>query len=193
MKHMLSIAPLFAFLLSVAVSAQAQEPDPAAKEGVEEQAKQIVADTREKVDEIAAKVDESPEAQEASAGILKPIYAIAEYLSFSAFHWLAFGFMVAGVVGFALQLVLAKLVVLSRMGFSLKEFLSDALGLVISLVGLVLTTQAATENSNFTSSPAAVLSATASGVIVGLVFYWWGQTQEIQAVEGRKKQESPKK
>ncbi len=193
MKHMLSIVPLFAFLLSVAVSAHAQEPDPAAKEGVKEQAEQIVADTRDKVEEIAAKVDESPEAQEASAGVLKPIYAIAEYLSFSAFHWTAFAIMVAGVVGFALQLVLAKLVVLSKMGFSLKEFLSDALGLAISLVGLVLTTQAATENSNFTSSPAAVLSATAVGVIVGLIFYWWGQTQEIQAVEGRKKRESPKK
>lgn len=193
MKHMLGIVPLFAFVLSVAVSSHAQEePDPAAKEGVKEQAGQIVTDTREKVEEIAAKVDESPEAQEASAGVLKPIYAIAEYLSFSAFHWLAFAVMIAGVVGFAFQLVLAKLVVLSKMGFSLKEFLSDALGLVISLVGLVLTTQAATENSDFTSSPAAVLSATAVGVIVGLIFYWWGQAQEIQAVEGRRKRESPK-
>ena len=149
MKHLLSIVPLFALLLSVAVSSRAQEPDPAGKESVKEQAEQIVADTREKVEEIAQKVDESPEAQEASAGILKPIYAIAEYLSFSAFHWLAFAVMIAGVVGFALQLVLAKLVVLSKMGFSLKEFLSDALGLVISLLGLVLTTQAATENSSF--------------------------------------------
>jgi hypothetical protein len=193
MRHLLSIVPLFAFLLSVAVSSRAQEPDPAGKESVKEQAEQIVADTREKVEEIAQKVDESPEAQEASAGILKPIYSMAEYLSFSAFHWLAFAVMIAGVVGFALQLVLAKLVVLGKMGFSLKEFLSDALGLVISLLGLVLTTQAATENSNFTSSPAAVLSAAIVGVLVGLVFYWWGQTQEIEAVEGRKKRQSPEK
>lgn len=191
MKYLLSTVPLFAFWLSVAVSVHAQEP--AGEEGVKEQAEQIVADTRDKVEEIAQKVDESPEAQEATAGILKPIYTIAEYLSFSSFHWLAFAIMVAGVVGFAFQLVLAKLVVLSRLGFSLKEFLADALGFVISLLGLVLTTQAATENSSFTSSPAAVLSATAVGVIVGLIFYWWGQSQEIEAVKGRRDQESPRR
>jgi len=55
---------------------------------------------------------------------------------------------------------------------------------------LVLTTQAATENSTFTESPAAVLSATAAGAIVGIILYWWGQSQEVQAVEGRKKQKS---
>lgn len=193
MKNLFCIVSCFTFCLWWAATASAQEPAPANEEGVNEQAKQIVADTRDKVEDFAEKVDESPEAQEASAGILKPIYTIAEYLSFSAFHWIAFAIMVAGVVGFALQLVLAKLVVLSKLGFSLKEFLSDALGLVISLVGLVLTTQAATENSSFTSSPAAVLSATTLGVLVGIVFYWWGQTQEIDAVEGRKKRESPKK
>lgn len=194
MKNVFSIVPLFALLLAGAVSVHAQDPpDPATEDGVTEQAEQVVADTREKVEEIAAKVDESPEAQEVSAGVLKPIYTIAEYLSFSAFHWVAFAIMVAGVVGFALQLVLAKLVVLSKLGFSLKELLSDALGFVISLVGLVLTTQAATENSTFTSSPAAVLSATIVGVLVGLIFYWWGQSQEIEAVEGRKKLESRNK
>jgi len=190
MKNVFSIVPLFALLLSGAVSVHAQDPEPASEEGVTGQAEQVVADTREKVEEFAAKVDESSEAQEVSAGVLKPIYTIAEYLSFSAFHWVAFAIMVAGVVGFALQLVLAKLVVLSKLGFSLKELLSDALGFVISLVGLVLTTQAATENSTFTSSPAAVLSATIVGVLVGLIFYWWGQKQELEAVEGRKKRES---
>jgi hypothetical protein len=82
--------------------------------------------------------------------------------------------------------VLAKLVVLTRFGFSLTEILSDALGLAISLVGLVLTTQAAAENSSFTSSPFAVLSASLVGFIAGFVFYWWGQKHEIQAVEGRR-------
>ena len=61
-----------------------------------------------------------------SAGILKPIYALAEYFSFPAFHWIAFAIMVAGVVSFALQLVLAKLVVLSKGSVSIKEILSDA-------------------------------------------------------------------
>jgi hypothetical protein len=95
--------------------------------------------------------------------------------------------MVAGVVSFALQLTLGKLVVLSRLGFSFSEILSDALGLVVSLVGLVLTTQAAAENSTFTSSAFAVLSATGVGALVGFVFYVWGQRQELQAVEGRRR------
>ena len=132
-------------------------------------------------------VDKSKPAQEVSAGILKPIYRLAEAFSFPAFHWLAFAVMVAGVVSFVLQLTLGKLVVLARLGFSLAEILSDALGLVVSLVGLVLTTQAATENSSFTRSAAAVLSATAVGAIAGFVFYLWGQRQELQAIEGRKR------
>ena len=65
------------------------------------------------------------------------------------------------------------------------EILTDGLGLVVSLVGLVLTTQAATENSSFTSSASAVLSAAAVGAIAGFVFYLRGQRQELQAVEGR--------
>jgi hypothetical protein len=94
--------------------------------------------------------------------------------------------MVAGVVSFALQLVLGKLVVLMRMGFSFTEILSDALGLVVSLIGLVLTTQAATENSTFTTSASAVLSAALAGALAGFIFYLWGQRQELQAVEGRR-------
>jgi hypothetical protein len=94
--------------------------------------------------------------------------------------------MVTGVVSFALQLTLGKLVVLSRMSLSPAEILSDALGLVVSLIGLVLTTQAATENSEFTASAFAVLSAAAAGVILGFIFYLWGQRQELQAVKGRK-------
>ena len=54
-------------------------------------------------------------------------------------------------------------------------------------MGLVLTTQAAAENSSFTSSAAAVLSATAVGAIAGFVFYLWGQRQELQAIEGRRR------
>ena len=107
--------------------------------------------------------------------------------AFAAFHWIAFAVMVTGVVSFALQLTLGKLVVLAKSGFSPAEILSDVLGLVVSLVGLVLTTQAATENSSFTKSSAAVLSATAVGAIAGLIFYLWGQRQELQAVEGRRR------
>ena len=95
--------------------------------------------------------------------------------------------MATGVVSFALQLVLGKLLVLARRGFSLSEILSDALGLAISSIGLVLTTQAATENSSFTESAFSVLSASAVGVVAGFVFYLWGQRQELQALEARKR------
>jgi hypothetical protein len=140
----------------------------------------------EKLDDIAGDVDRSAEAQQVSAGILKPIYSLAERFSFPAFHWVAFAAMVAGVVSFGLQLVLGKLVVLSRMSLSLSEILSDALGLVVSLVGLVLTTQAAAQNSTFTTSAFSVLSSTAVGAFAGFIFYVWGQRQELQAVEGRR-------
>lgn len=146
-----------------------------------------IGDTVEaKVEDLARDVDADKRAQDAAQGVLKPIYQLAEYLSFSAIHWVAFALMVAGVVSFALQLVLAKLVVLLRFSFSFTEILSDALGLSISLVGLVLTTQAAAENSTFTRSPFAVLSAALVGFLVGFIFYWWGQKHEIQAVEGRR-------
>ena len=135
----------------------------------------------ETIEKLARDVDQDERAKEMSAGILTPIYKVAEFLAFPAFHWVAFAAMVTGVISFALQLVIGKLVVLTRMHLSLTEILSDALGLIISLVGLVLTTQAAAENSTFTQSPAAVLSATALGVLLGLFFYWWGQSQELRA------------
>ncbi|TWT49875.1 hypothetical protein KOR42_38270 [Thalassoglobus neptunius] len=140
---------------------------------------------KETVSELSEKIDEDERAQEFSAGVLKPIYTVAEALAFPAFHWLAFALMATGVVSFALQLVLGKLVVLANMGFSLKEILADALGLAISVIGLVLTTQAAAENSTFTASAAAVLSATITGIVLGFVFYLWGQSQEVEAARGR--------
>ena len=153
---------------------------------ISEDVQRNLDDIGEKVEAIAEDVDKDKRAQEAASGVLKPIYQLAEYLSFPAIHWVAFALMVTGVVSFALQLVLAKLAVLLRFGFSLTEVLADALGLAISLVGLVLTTQAAAENSSFTRSPFAVLSAALVGLVVGFIFYWWGQRQEIQAVEGRR-------
>lgn len=133
------------------------------------------------VAKIAKEVDADPRAQEISAGILKPIYQLAEQIAFPAFYWLAFALMVTGVTSYALQLVLAKLVVLTRMHFNLTEILSDALGLAISLIGLVLTTQAAAENSTFAQSAWSVLSATALGLVLGFLFYLWGQRLELRA------------
>lgn len=172
-----------AALLLAAVPALSQEP----QGEIQEKARQTLENAAETAGTVADAVDESEPAQEASTGILTPIYRLAEAFSFPAFHWIAFAVMVAGVVSFALQLTLGKLVVLTRAGFSLSEILSDGLGLLVSLIGLVLTTQAATENSNFTQSAAAVLSATAAGAVVGFVFYLWGQRQELEAVAGRKR------
>ena len=69
---------------------------------------------------------------------------------------------------------------------NVREILSDTIGLIVSLVGLVLTTQAAAENSDFTHSPAAVLSAAVFGAVVGIVLYRWGQAQEVSAVAGQR-------
>lgn len=139
------------------------------------------------VEGVVEQVDQNEQAQDVKSNILAPIYALAESFSFPAFHWLAFALMVTGVVSFALQLVLGKLVVLSKFSFSLTEILSDTLGLMVSVLGLVLTTQAATENSSFTTSASSVISATVVGVLLGMVFYVWGQRQELEAVEGRRR------
>ncbi|RLS58040.1 MAG: hypothetical protein DWH91_02860 [Planctomycetota bacterium] len=147
---------------------------------------EIEAKVEEKVQELAQQVDQNEQAQIASAGILKQIYLLAERLSFPLFHAIAFALMVAGVVSYALQLTLGKLFVLARMSLSPTEILSDAKGLAISLVGLVLTTQAAAQNSTFTQSPAAVLTSTTAGAAVGYLFYRWGKLQELQAADGRK-------
>ncbi len=162
------------------------------KPDVAEKAKELGAEVEAKVDELAEKIDQNESAKEASEGLLGPIYKLAESLNFSSFHWLAFGLMSAGVVSFALQLVLGKLVVLFRGSINLREIISDAIGFVISTVGLVLTTQAAAENSTFTHSPAAVLSSAACGVVLGFMLYRWGQMQEVNAVAGQRAGQSPK-
>jgi hypothetical protein len=154
---------------------------------VNDQTKSAAEGTLKRVDDVVKQVDQSETARGVKSNILAPIYSLAERFSFPKFHWLAFAAMVTGVISFALQLVLGKLVVLSKLSVSPSEILSDALGLVVSLVGLVLTTQAATENSSFASSSSAVLSATVVGGLLGIVFYVWGQRQELQAVEGRRR------
>lgn len=157
-----------------------------ASESAADRADKMLDEAQRQVGDVARQVDQSEQADAVRSGILRPIYSLAERFSFPAFHWLAFAVMVTGVVSFALQLTLGKLVVLSRFSLSPSEVLSDTLGLAVSLVGLVLTTQAAAENSTFTSSAFAVITSTAVGALAGLVFYVWGQRQELQAVEGRR-------
>jgi hypothetical protein len=166
----------------------AQKPETPAntpEESLQDKAEKLKETVEAETERIAKEVDKDPRAIKVSAGILDPIYVVAENLSFPAFHWLAFALMSAGVVSYVLQLAIGKLVVLMRMGFSLKEILSDLVGLAISVIGLVLTTQAAAENSSFTQSPAAVISATVVGAVGGIILYLWGQSQEIQAAAGR--------
>lgn len=157
-----------------------------------EKTKELAGDAADKAAELAVKIDENETAQEAAAGILQPIYIAAETLAFPAFYWLAFALMAAGVVNFAFQLVLGKLVVLSKGSINLKEILSDAISLIISVIGLVLTTQAATENSTFTQSAALVLSSALVGAVLGLFLYRWGQAQEVHAVEGQRSRRAKK-
>lgn len=164
-------------------------PPTAAEQKVEEiasKARDLAGKAESKAEEIAERVDQDERAQKAAAGLLGKIYLLAESLSFGSFHWLAFALMSAGVVNYALQLALGKLVLLFHGSLNIKEICSDAIGLVISTVGLVLTTQAAAENSEFTHSPAAVLSAALFGIVVGFTLYQWGQRQEINAVKGQK-------
>lgn len=180
------------FLMVLCVSAAwAQAPDaataPATTDAAPVSPEAAALETaKTQVTEIAEKVNQDDRAQKVSAGILDHIYQLAERLSFPMYHWVAFALMVSGVISFALQLTLGKLFVLAKLSISPSEILADAQGLVISLVGLVLTTQAAAENSTFTQSPASVLSATAVGAVVGYLFYRWGKAQELAAADGRK-------
>lgn len=150
-------------------------------ESAQKSAAKVGEKLSEGAQEIGDKLNQSQTVQEASASLLKPIYQLSQYMAHPWFYWVAFALMVAGVVSFAGQIVLTKLLLLFSLHLSFKEILGDVLGLVISLIGLVLTTQAATENSTFTSSPAAVLSAAVVGAIAGLMFYIWGQSTEFAA------------
>ncbi len=171
------------------VSAEKSEQDDVAPvKTLEEMTNEAASKMTGKAEEISKKVDQSEDAKKYSAGILEPIYSMAEYMSFSSFYWIAFAVMVSGVISFALQLVIGKLAVLLRGGISFSQILTDIQGLVISLVGLFYTTQAATENSNFTTSPAAVLSAAALGLVAGFFFYLRGQATELEALEGRREE-----
>jgi len=180
----------------VAESAEATPEDAALETDPLEQAKEsatgLVDDAKKHVGNMAKTLDQNPKVQNASTSILEPIYQAARAITFPAFYWVAFSLMAAGVVSYAFQLVLGKLVVLTKGSFNIREILSDTVGLSISAIGLVLTTQAATDNSTFADSPTSVLSAAGAGVLVGLILYRWNQTEEVQAAEGRQKKKRRK-
>ena len=175
--------------LTLAPLAGAQETEAKNDQEIVEKVKEQTAAAADQIKERAAEIgktlDQSDTAQDVSAGILDFIYKGAEYVGqYPAFYWTAFTLMAAGVVSFLLQIVFTKFFLLFKLHINIKEMLSDILGLAISSIGIILTTQAAAQNSTFTQSPSAVISATAVGVVVGFVFYIWGQRQEFQAAKG---------
>ncbi|MFK7770321.1 MAG: hypothetical protein AB8B55_24130 [Mariniblastus sp.] len=192
-EHVSIIALISSLLSSASMTGYvwAQESTTAAGSAVEQTTEgDLKNKLTDQVGEIGNTLNESAAVQEFSAGILEPIYSLAEFMSFPSFYWVAFTLMVAGVVSFAFQLVFTKFFLLFKMNLNVKEILGDVLGLLISVVGLVLTTQAATQNSDFAENSVAVLSATIVGAMIGLVFYWWGQKQEFQAARKLPKVES---
>jgi len=156
-------------------------------EGSGRSASDLAEDARRTAEDLTKTLDQNETVQQASAGILQPLYVAAEAMAFPAFYWLAFALMTAGVVSFLFQLVFAKLVVLAKGSISSREVISDAVGMIISAIGLILTTQAATENSSFPESPTSVISAAVAGVVLGVFLYRWGQAEEVEAARGRKK------
>lgn len=166
--------------------AAAESGDADALQQAKDSATGLVNDATERAGELAETLDQNQTVQDVSTGLLHPIYVAAEAIAFPAFHWIAFALMAAGVVSYAFQLVLGKLVVLTKGSINLREILSDTVGLLISAIGLVLTTQAATENSGFPGSPTAVLSSAAVGIVLGLILYRWNQAEEIDAAHGRR-------
>ena len=189
----LTIVSLTGAGVAWAQEADTEPTSESAVSGAMDKAAEMTDVAKDKAAELQKQVNESEQAQEVASGILDPIYTLAEsFGQFSAFYWVAFAIMATGVVSFALQLVLGKLIALANSGFSLTEILSDGLGLAISVVGLVLTTQAATENSQFAASAFSVLSATVVGIVAGFMFYIWGQRQELEAINARKVDASKK-
>lgn len=152
-----------------------------------ESASGLVNDAKVRVGDLADTLDQNRTVQDVSTSILNPIYVAAESIAFSTFYWIAFALMVAGVVSYAFQLVFGKLVVLTHGRINMREIISDSVGLLISGIGLILTTQAATENSTFPDSPSGVLSAAAVGAVLGFILYRWNQAEEVDAAHGRQK------
>ena len=104
-------------------SLTAQDPAPAQSptaggqleaglESAQKSAAQVSEKISEGAQEIGDKLNQSSTVKEASASLLKPIYQLAQYMAHPWFYWIAFALMVAGVVSFAGQIVLTKLLLL---------------------------------------------------------------------------------
>jgi hypothetical protein len=135
----------------------------------------------DKINDATSKLDTNEDAQLATDNILAGIKTFGDkVVAIPGFYWIAFAMMTAGLVSYLLQLVLGKLIMLARFHFSVTEILSDGLGLLISAIGLMLLTQAATAEGLVIDRPSFVLTAAGVGAFFGLIFYFRGQTQELR-------------
>ena len=153
----------------------------------------LTGNARQRLDELAGRLDQNRTVQDLSKHLLNPIDVASDACAFPAFHWMAFALMSAGVVSYALQLVLSKVIVLARGSFDVRAVMSDVFGLLMSGIGLMLTTQAAAGNSAFSESPIRVLSAAAVGIVAGLILYRWNHAEELEAAYGRQKKKRRRK
>ncbi len=153
----------------------------------------LTGNARQRLDELAGRLDQNRTVQDLSKHLLNPIDVASDACAFPAFHWMAFALMSAGVVSYALQLVLSKVIVLARGSFDVRAVMSDVFGLLMSGIGLMLTTQAAAGNSAFSERPIRVLSAAAVGIVAGLILYRWNHAEELEAAYGRQKKKRRRK
>ena len=144
-------------------------------------AEQAPRSVGERIGDAKERLDTDPQAQQATDHILSSIRDIGnKVVAVPGFYWIAFAMMTAGLVSFLLQLVLGKLIMLTQSHFSIVEIMSDAMGFLISLIGLTLLTQSATNEGLVIDRPSFVVTAAGLGAFVGLIFYFRGQTQELR-------------
>ncbi len=147
----------------------------------------IVEDASRRVRDVARTLDRNETVQEASRGLLDPIYDFSLSTTSPEFYWAGFALTSAGIISYSLQLVLSKLLLLFRGSINLREIVSDAVGLAISAIGLILVTQAAIDHESFADSPSSVLSAASVGIVAGLILYRWNHREESDALHGRRR------
>jgi len=188
MKHLL----LTSFLLlqgSFAVIAQEDSPG----DTVEVPAAEETPTIGGQVTDMTESLDQNQRIRNASTRLLQPIYDASKFTTSQRFYWIAFALTSAGVISYSLQLVLSKLLLLTKGSINLREILSDGVGFAVSAIGLILVTQAATDHESFADSPTSVLSAASVGILAGLILYRWNQREEVNALRGRRKKKRGKK
>lgn len=161
------------------VSAGSEKPHEAA-------APEPLQESEGQLRKLARSADTLPAVQNTYTSIILLIDFLGEFASFPAFPGTVFVLMVAGIVNYAFQLTLTKLVVLMKGGFNLREIAADMTGLLTSLGGLILTAQSPLFADNFLRSPSMVVAMTGSGVALGLLLYRWAQKQEVHATQGER-------